>query len=453
MTAAMLLPFSGVLTLADDDQGTHGFYMECNANVVGNKSDGFMIDLYTDSTDALATYWSNANWHMNLTASKEKYKGISEGGAYAGLQLRNSETDTVGIMSMWKWQYTDKDGKKADLYAETMIGNSAQYHNEGSGTSCIMPYDWQFNEWNRQLLYCWQDEETGNTFIGTWYYSYQNNKWTLFTYYDTKLVDSYIEGGISQFLENWSSQERGRTRYFQYRNVYFLRHESTEWVSSPKVKVFTDDNKRANGTCTMGQSEDGSYVWGKVVGSEPDNNYKKQSKTYKLNQPEKPEYGTPEIESLKVSKIGSVTWKMAETSTPQLAYNISIVDADGNEIASKSATRPDTEFVKVSGITTDVFKCVLTVRDVFGQTTTAEALSPAYEAMLSESKTTEAPTETAATETAETTTAAPTTGSGEIVEKPADKTWIWFVCGGVALVVVAAAVVCGVVVSKKKKKS
>ena len=380
MTAAMLLPFSGVLTLADPGVGTHCFYMECDASVTGGKSDGFMIDLYTDSTDALATYWSNANWHMDLTASRRIYRGISGGGgAYAGVQLRSSETDTVGIMSMWKWSYRDSDGQLVDLYPQNMTDPSLNGNNEGSGISCIKPYDWQFRQWNRQLLYCWRDGETGHTFIGTWFYSYEYDKWTLFTYYDTKLTGSYIKGGISQFLENWSADTRGRTRDFRYRNVYFLPHESTEWVSSPKVKVFTDNNLHANGTCTMGQSEDGSYVWGKVVGSQPDDNFAQLSNNYTLTQPASPSYGTPAIKSLSASKIGSVYWKMEDTSTPQLSYDIRYYDVAGNELAGKHGTRPDADYAKVEGVKTDVYRCVLTIRDVFGQTATAEITSPAYD--------------------------------------------------------------------------
>ena len=378
MTAAMLLPFSGVLTLAVSNQMTHNFYMQCDSSVTDNKSDGFMIDWYTDSADALATYWANANWTMDLTASRRIYKNISGGGAYAGVQLRNSTTDTVGIMSMWKWEYRDSNGQLVDLFAQNMTDPSP-YIGEGSGVSYIKSYDWKAGQWYRQLLYCWQDEETGNTFVGTWFYDYSANKWTLFTYYDTKLVDSCILGSVSQFLENWSAYTGDCTRDFRYRNIYFLPHESAEWVSSPKVNIFTDNNMNACGTCTMGQSEDGSYVWGKVVGSQPDDNYARLSNDYTLNQPASPSYGAPAIASLKASKVGSVTWKMEDTSTPQLSYDIRYYDVEGNELSGAYGTRPDAPYVKVAGADTDAYKCVLTVTDVFGQTATAEFTSPAYD--------------------------------------------------------------------------
>ena len=141
--------------------------MTCNSKVTNGKSDGFMIDFYSDSENALCTYWSNANWSMYTvpTVKKFKYIGLTGGGAYAGLQLRSNVNDRTGIMSMWRYEYRDLATNSTKyIYAKAIYGKTTTYDNEGSGTSCVMPFNWKNNQWYRELLYCWQDAETG--FLG-----------------------------------------------------------------------------------------------------------------------------------------------------------------------------------------------------------------------------------------------------------------------------------------------
>ena len=190
VTAMLLSSMGGVVSSAD---GSHGFYMDCDTSVTGNKTDGFMIDFYSDSTDSIYTYWSNANWSMyTLETSKQKgYLQMSGGGAYTGLQMRGTPGDRTGILSFWRYEYFDRKTKENKyLYAEAVYGNTTKYDNEGSGTSCVMPYDWKSSQWYRQLLLCWEDEETGDTFMGTWYYDYEAEEWTLFAYYNTFLMNN-----------------------------------------------------------------------------------------------------------------------------------------------------------------------------------------------------------------------------------------------------------------------
>ncbi len=100
LAATMLISAGSLLSYAD---GTHGFYMTCDAEVTNNKSDGFMMDFYADAVDAWCTYYSNANWSMDIKESAKKlYPGIKGGGAYAGLQVRGPDQSKAGIMSMWR---------------------------------------------------------------------------------------------------------------------------------------------------------------------------------------------------------------------------------------------------------------------------------------------------------------------------------------------------------------
>ena len=75
---------------------------------------------------------------------------------------------------------------------------------------------------------------------------------------------------------------------------------------------------------------------------------------------------------------------MAENSTPQLSYALTIEDANGNVLRRRSATRPDTIRLALGDLETDTYKCTLTVTDVFGKSTEATYCSDAYTALFQE---------------------------------------------------------------------
>lgn len=373
--------------------GTHGFYMDTDMKPVKGKADGFMIDFYSDCENALATYYSNANWSMYTRPTVKKLgTNISGGGAYAGLQVTDRADHHTGIMSFWRYEYRDPaTGDTAYIYADVMMGKSTHYDNEGSGTSCVMDYNWRFGCWYREMLLCWEDAETGETFMGNWYYDYDNDHWDLFVYYNTHLWDSYISSGVGQFLENFNEGVRETERGFSYRNVYFLDHTTKEWVASPKVNMYSDGNAKAMGETSMGVSDDGTVIWAKVDGKSSVDSDKRETLNVTLKQEEKPtNIGTPEIGRIKVDKRKSLTeegvinsiirWEMAEHSTPQLSYSIVVVDKDGNELYKNYQTRPNIQDLSVGNLGTDAYKITLSVTDTFGQTTEKTYESEAYAA-------------------------------------------------------------------------
>ena len=388
--------FGSVGSYAD---GTHGFYMKCDANVVEGKSDGFMIDFYSDAENAWSTYYSNANWSMYTKPTMLKLKAFNwqGGGAYAGLQILGTSAERRGIMSFWRYEYKEMGTlEEKTLYAEAVVGKTTKYDNEGSGTSCVMEYNWKCGQWYRELLYCWTDEKTGNTFMGNWYYDYETDTWDLFAYYDTKLIESYITGGIGQFLENFNESKRETVRSFRYKGVYFLAHSDArdgsykqgEWISSPSVYLYSDGNVKAVGEATLGAADDGTYVWGEVDGTSKVDTDERIEMRHTLNQPEKPEaIGEPVISTVEAgdSKKGDeitktrIQWETGEHSTPQLSYTVVLTDKSGNEIGRASGTRPEVREVSFPN-TDPAYKCEVTVTDVFGKTTTATYTSEAMAA-------------------------------------------------------------------------
>ncbi len=374
MTVTAILLGQGSIVASAD--GTHGFYMTCSSSPTEGKSDGFMIDFYSDSPNALCTYWSNANWSMYTkdTVKAKGYLQMTGGGAYAGLQIKDSPTDRTGIMSMWRYDYREKgSGETKHLYAEAMYGNTTKYDNEGSGTSCVMPFDWKSSQWYRELLFTWQDEETGDTMIGTWFYDYETDEWTLFAYYNTFLVNSYITGDIGQFLENFVESHRDKYRSFRYRNIYFLPHEGEEWVSSPTVYLRSDGNAKASGEAKLGISDDQTYVWASVDGSSAMDTDEMLELRVSLKQDAVPTVGVPAIKEIKAVNAKDtqtqISWTMEKNSTPQLSYRVVAKDFDGKVLATKSGTRPEINTVVLED-TGDAYLYELTVTDVFGKSVT-----------------------------------------------------------------------------------
>ena len=446
---SVMLSFFALMTVNAD--GTHGFFMTCDSDVVNSKSDGFMIDFYSDSENALCTYWSNANWSMYTGASikKLKYYGLKGGGAYAGLQINDTSQMRKGIMSMWRYEYNDIITKETKyVYAKAIYGKTTTYDNEGSGTSCVMPYDWKSSRWYRELLLCWEDVETGYTFIGTWFYDYEEDCWTLFAYYNTFLVESYITGDVGQFLENYVESTRANYRSFRYRNIYFKSYENKEWVSSPVVNLRSDANPKAHGEAELGMSDDKTYVWAWVDGRSDKDTDELLQITARLVQNDKPEYSLPVVEGVTVNELANgfdISWKMTKNSTPQLSYNIVVTDDEGNELTSVTSTRPHITNHRIDELETDSYKVAITITDVFGQSVSAEYTSENYGKQDTTPTPDNSSTGTALTGTPEEVIPENTAGID-------DNGIITVIIVSIAVIIIAGIIFTAAMAAKKKKK-
>ena len=152
------------------------------------------------------------------------------------------------------------------------------------------------------------------------------------------------------------------------------------------MDIRSDANPKAFGEAKLGVSEDGTYVWASVNGkSSVDTDHKLELKPT-LKQSEKPTVGTPSIGTFEVKnrtvdgKIADsrLMWKMSEHSTPQLSYKVTVKDAAGKILTSKSGTRPEVNMLELGNLGTDAYKCDITVTDVFGQTASATYYSENY---------------------------------------------------------------------------
>lgn len=368
----------------------YNFYAGPDLSRTSGKFNSFMIDFRSDKTP-LTTYWSLANFGMDLSSAKtrKEYPGITGYGAYAGLQNSNGKK---GILSFWEASYL-KDGEKALLRASRVYpAGSSSFGGEGEGTNCIGPYEWETNQWYRMLLHSWEDQETGTTFAGLWFLDVESGKWTLFSYFDTHLYGSYFVGGMSQFMENYWGLDVNTNcnveRTCNIKNMYVFDHARKNWVSLPTATLSYGDGNPVNedqkkyGAHSFGATEE--YFWGSTGGKVEDQEaYDAAStkhSTHTITQPKKPTLGSVAIGEMKLEN--GLSWTFEESSTPQLSYNIKVVDTKGNTILEKSATRPEVRHETLEGVNEEAVKYVLTVTDVFGATATAELATDAYKAAV-----------------------------------------------------------------------
>lgn len=391
LLAAIMLActLSSVCASAEEEElkyMAYNFYSDPDLSDTSRKFDSFMIDFRSDKTP-LTTYWSLANFGMDLSSSKTKraYPNISGFGAYCGLQ---NSSGRMGILSFWEAAYK-KDGKEEKLTATRIYPKgSSNFGGEGEGTNCIMPYEWENDKWYRMLLHCWEDEQTGTTFAGMWLLDVESGKWTLFSYFDTHLYDSYFIGSMSQFMENYWGLDVTTNcnveRTCNLRNMYVYDHAKKDWISLATSTLSYGDGGAINedqkkyGAHSFGATEE--YFWGSTGGKVEDQEAYEQAatkySTHTISQPDKPTFGEPAVRKMYLGK--NIRWELTDTSTPQLKYEVKIVDLEGKTVFEQTSTRPHERSIKLPEGLPEAIKGSVTITDVFGGTVTSEISTNAY---------------------------------------------------------------------------
>ena len=227
----------------------HNVYTDPDLSATSGKFDGFMIDFKADKA-GMATYWSLCNWKMNKEDLMSQYDVIDTyAGAYAGLQMRPD--GSKAIMSFWEIKYKDASGNEKKIEAKCIypsLGDTNTFDGEGEGTNYICDYKWEKGKWYRMYLNCYQDE-IGKTFVEKWVADLSTDKWTLISRFDTGLYNSYFEGGMSQFMENYDYDYANETRTFEYRNICVREYGQKDWTPILTADLSVDtcwDNKKGN---------------------------------------------------------------------------------------------------------------------------------------------------------------------------------------------------------------
>ena len=365
-----------------DGEMAYNIYADPDLSSTGGSFETFMID-FRATESAPYTYWALANFGMQITPETlKKYPGLCYGGAYAGLQDRGPDLPRAGIMSFWHWEYQE-NGKMVELNASKLYPNAEDnpFGGEGTGMSSIQPFDWVDNNWYTMVLHTWQDKDTGTTFVGQWFLDQTTGKWTLITYYDTHLINSALNGGMSLFQENYWGISREEERSFNTKGIYVLDKLDGNWKSINSVTISYGDGGAANklGAHEFGATDE--YFWGMAGGSVENQAAYEAAATkyqkYTINQPATPTFDSPAISSL--SKNGNTfTWALSEEGTPQLGFTLEILDETGTVVYTAERTRPEQTSFTVDEQLPDEYLYRLTVTDIFGNTTVKENVTDHY---------------------------------------------------------------------------
>ena len=237
--------------------------------------DYFSVDFRTDSLPDY-TYWSLVSWYMDCDPFMKKngYTRCDTVGAYAGLQ--DVGYYTTGITSMWEG-YFYRGKQKVETLVPTCVypsGRSKHFTNEGSGTSLVVPLQWEAGTWYRYVLRSWPVEDT--TYIGTWVENLETEEITLIAIYDTHLPDSCLMGGMNQFLENFGPETYGEYRQMQLKNYCLRGADTQQWYYPDTVSmtIWTDlgfnqgtyrygaaDGVFTAETCGLGENACAGMTW------------------------------------------------------------------------------------------------------------------------------------------------------------------------------------------------
>ena len=335
----------------------HNIYMDPDLTKTSRAYRAFQIDFAGMDTPK-NTYWALCNWSM-----------AGGFGAYGGLQ--HTYNGARAIMSFWEGEV---NGTMLRAHRVYPYGTDNRFGGEGEGTNYIPAYDWRSGQWYRMLFYCWDDLETGHTFVGQWVDDLTTGKWTLISYFDTNLTGSYITGGLSQFQENyWPSRDYLKRSFFT-KNYYVYDLKKADWISLNTVKISYDPVEW--GYNTAGTHEFGAtaeYFWGAageyVADQAAYDAAMPRNHEFTIVQPDKPEM--PEsflYDFTAMPKNGGteVQWKVWEQGAPVITTQIILWDAAGKQIGAWAASRPELENALLGVPYTNVAKVSVTTQDVYG---------------------------------------------------------------------------------------
>lgn len=335
--------------------------------------DGFSIDFRGIETP-VATYWALCNWGMDLTSFRAIHPDAKGCGAYAGLQ--NTCNGKTAIMAFWETMY-DGDSKRHNARRIYPAGADRAFGGEGEGTNYITPFPWEDNTWYRMVLRSWSDAENGTTFVGQWVENRESGVWSLISYFDTKLKDSFLRGGMSQFQENYWQDDSEPIRSFHLKNIFVMDHADGAWKYIPRTSLGIDDP--AWGFHTGGTHEFGAtteYFFGSAGGDVED------PVAYDAARPINALFALPGEAVLptaeKTAPTGAsvsgsgdtalLTWTVAPTAVPVLGVKAEVLDASGTVLAIVTQTRPEKNTVSVPAGE----RYRLTLTDLYGRNEVCE---------------------------------------------------------------------------------
>ena len=326
-------------------QKSKTIYSYLDLSKTSGKFDIFSIDFKSSDTPE-NTFWCLCQWQMDLTKLKNTYNNVSGGIAYGGLQ--STKIGKTARMSLLDINYKENEEEKKIIPNKVYPKGAEEVEN----VDYIEEFDWEANVWYRFLIRSWKDHLTRKTFVGEWIQNLSSGKWTLFAYYNTNLIDSYITGKLNQFQEDFSTEFLGLERNFQIKNIYAYDKVYRKWISLEKSKLFYDPSSWGNntiGTHDIGYAK--YYFYGSsglpVEDQKEYDESNPESIIGTITQASTPNFLEPQFKSLNAilteNKI-TINWEVDLKTCPCYEYTIYIYKYSSTEyefIYSYVISRPE----------------------------------------------------------------------------------------------------------------
>lgn len=382
------------------DQPTFSRYLGgwlYNDNAHNAASMDTYIGEFKADTDPLGTYYCMGQWYLNTdetlagkipASTTDGVSGNNEiMSAYGGLQNKTNtdaygNTGKVSIIAFWDVNYRDTEGGEIkSIRAETVYpyNKGHDFGGEGVGSNDFEQYNWETGKWYRMAIHSWQDQATGKTFVGQWFQDLSTGTWTLTSYFNTKLTNSFIDysRNAAIFSENYDKNYAQSIRKSSYKNFYVKGNGNNNWYPLSRARLhvsFTESQKRSIGTSEFGLVDDSSFYM-IADGTQPSDpsTYNNSYTTYNLTQPSTPNNLSSPSYTYSFSYTdnnASIQWTPTSTSSPQESFEMTITDLDTNNVVSHTkTTRPEINNFTYNDIVKN-YSFTLTIKDIFGQTTT-----------------------------------------------------------------------------------
>ena len=313
-----------------------------------NKFNTYTIDFRGIDTPP-STYWSLANYHLDLTDFQKTHSDVTGGGAYGGLQtLSNGEK--VAIISFWQINYKENEETKILKFKRIYpYGDEMDFSGEGEGTTYRASYNWKTNIWYRFVLHTWEDSQTKNTFIGQWIQDLSTKEWTLFSYFNSGLNNSYIGGGdgaLSCFQEIFRKVDFNYDRSCQLKNIFVFDRTYKQWASINTSYLYYNENPEINKGVGYTQFYFYGFSGPRIEGQNDEGNENNHFKA-SISQTKTPDFDKPAFKEFNIhlsSEKLIVDWKIDTTTCPcyQYTYSVEELSESGfKTIFSSKITRPE----------------------------------------------------------------------------------------------------------------
>ena len=354
LTKSFLIISIFLTSLISCQKGAKAIYSDIDVSKTSKEYETYTIDFKSDKTPP-ATYWSLAYWDNDITDFKKYHPNAKRAGAYAGLQTKADGTKQA-IMSFWDVFY-EENGEKKRNRAKRMYppGADSTFDNEGEGTNFFPQYNWLTNVWYRFVIHSWVDKKTNHTYVGEWIQNLESKEWTLLTYFDINLSNSFLVNGFGFFLENYNSRYFGQERNFQIKNMYIFDHLYQKWISINKTTLSSEHHENSQGTHEFGYTK--TYFYGSSGLPVEDQKLYDASMPEKItgtiNQPDDPNFEKPLIKKISTTlykkRMIGVYWEIDQNHPPCIQYIITTFKKNEQGIyknlGSTYVYKPDTNLV------------------------------------------------------------------------------------------------------------